>query len=75
MSLYTIMFVGMMPFGSLLAGSVAGRIGAPMAVGIGGVISAAGGALFASRVRSMRRFVRYPIAESPSPEDRRTPAG
>ncbi len=69
MSLYTIMFVGMMPFGSLLMGSLAGRVGAPMAVGIGGLISAAAGALFASRIRSMRRFVRYPIPESPTPDE------
>jgi MFS family permease len=41
MSLYTLFFLGMMPFGSLQAGIVANFLGAQMALRIGGVIVAA----------------------------------
>ncbi|HLV94392.1 MAG TPA: MFS transporter [Candidatus Acidoferrales bacterium] len=37
MSIYSMMFMGMMPLGALLAGWLAGRIGAPWTVAIGGV--------------------------------------
>ena len=61
MSLYTMMFVGMAPFGSLLAGWLAHAIGTPATVGVGGLLSAGAGAVFASRIPAMRRFVRYPL--------------
>lgn len=38
MSVFTFMFMGMMPFGSLQAGIVAGRFGAPFAVFLGGAV-------------------------------------
>jgi MFS family permease len=37
MSLYTMAFMGMVPFGSLLSGSLADRIGAPATIMIGGI--------------------------------------
>jgi uncharacterized MnhB-related membrane protein len=40
MSLYVLFFMGMMPFGSLQAGFVADRLGAQMALRIGGAIVA-----------------------------------
>ncbi len=69
MSLYTIMFVGTTPFGILLAGLVADRIGASATVAVGGAACALGGAVFALRIPSMRRFVRYPIPITPLPGD------
>jgi MFS family permease len=71
MSLYTVMFVGMAPFGSLAAGAMAHRLGTPATVAIGGALSAAAGGIFANRIPQLRRFVRYPIPESavsPAPE-------
>ncbi len=38
MACYSMMFMGMAPFGALLAGLLAGRLGAPVAVAAGGVV-------------------------------------
>lgn len=46
MSLYTIMFVGMGPWGSLMAGSLAHAAGAPVAVAAGGAACVVGGIVF-----------------------------
>ena len=46
MAVYSMMFMGMAPFGSLLAGALAHRIGAPATVMAGGVACIAGAALF-----------------------------
>ncbi len=53
MSIYTMMFLGMMPIGSLLAGTIADHIGAPITVGLGGLVSFAAVALssFANGLR------------------------
>jgi len=67
MSLYTMMFVGMAPFGSLMAGWLAHTVGTPTTVGIGGLLSAAAGTLFAFRIPAMRRFVKYPVLEPALP--------
>lgn len=58
MSFYSMAFMGMAPFGSLLAGAVAGEIGAPYTVMIGGILCLAGPAVFASRLPSLRVMVR-----------------
>jgi MFS family permease len=58
MSYYTMSFVGMAPFGSLLAGSLASRIGAPATVAISGALCAAGAIWFATRLPELRRLVR-----------------
>lgn len=65
MSLYSIMFVGMAPWGSLLAGGLASAAGSPAAVAAGGAGCVAAGAIFAARIPSMRPLVRYPIPETP----------
>ena len=70
MSLYTMMFVGMTPFGSLLAGSMAHTLGTPATVGIGGMLCAVAGLVFALRIPYMRRFVQYPIPETPDDRGR-----
>jgi hypothetical protein len=48
------MFLGMSPIGSLLAGTLADRIGAPVTVAIGGLASCLGGLAFARKWPSMR---------------------
>jgi MFS family permease len=58
MSYYTMAFVGMAPFGSLLAGSMASAIGAPLAVIINGAAVVVGAGWFASRLPAVRRVVR-----------------
>jgi MFS family permease len=60
MSYYTMAFVGMAPFGSLFAGSLANRIGAQATVMISGACCAAGAVWFASRLRELRKLV-HPI--------------
>lgn len=47
MSVYSMMFMGMAPFGALLAGSLANVAGAPAVVAAGGVVSIVAGLLFA----------------------------
>lgn len=49
MSFFTLSFMGMAPFGSLLAGALAHRIGSPMTIVISGIACAAGGVLFLKR--------------------------
>lgn len=58
MSFYTMAFMGMAPFGSLLAGALAGRIGAPYTVMLGGVLAILGGLVFATKLPSLRDLVR-----------------
>jgi MFS family permease len=65
MSLYTMAFTGMMPLGSLLAGAMAGRFGAPTTIALGGATVVAGAAVFASRLR--RTCVRSTFASASCP--------
>lgn len=60
MSLFTTAFIGMAPFGSLFAGALASRIGAPHTLAIGGGFCVAGGIVFASRLKAMRKVL-HPI--------------
>lgn len=62
MAYYAMAFQGMLPFGSLLAGSLAARIGAPQTLVICGAISIAASIWFARRLPEMRDVVR-PIYE------------
>jgi MFS family permease len=62
MSYYTMAFVGMAPFGSLLAGALAHRIGAPLTVIVSGIACILGSLLFWSRLGAIRRDMR-PIYE------------
>jgi len=80
MSLYSMMFLGMSPLGSLLAGAVADRIGAPITVAIGGFASCLGGLAFARKWPSMRGPARDLIAAqgmmapAPQPEESAPPS-
>lgn len=58
MSYYTMAFVGMAPFGSLLAGSLAHRFGAPHAIMITGSFCLAGSLWFTTRLKSVRAVMR-----------------
>ncbi len=58
MTFYSMAFQGVAPFGSLGAGIVAARIGAPAALMIGGACCAAGGLFFGTRLGELRRLVR-----------------
>jgi MFS family permease len=58
MSLYTMAFMGMVPFGSLLQGSLADKIGASAAVFIGGICCLAGSVFFLLKLQSLRRILR-----------------
>jgi len=62
MSYYTVAFVGMAPFGSLMAGGLAHAIGAPRTVIISGVACIAGSLWFWSRIKLIRKDMR-PIYE------------
>lgn len=62
MSLYSMMFLGMAPLGSLLAGYVASYIGAPSTLAIGGLASLAGGIFFIRRWPAMRASARELVA-------------
>jgi MFS family permease len=58
MSLYAMAFMGMAPFGSLMAGSLAKWVGAPRTVLIGGVCSLCGTVIFVLALPAMRKFMR-----------------
>ena len=58
MSYYTMAFVGMTPFGSLLAGGLAHRLGAPHAVMITGAFCVAGAVWFSTQLKSIRKIMR-----------------
>ena len=58
MAYYSVAFMGMAPFGSLLAGGIASSIGAPMTVVICGGLCIAGSLWFASQLPSIRAHAR-----------------
>jgi MFS family permease len=54
MSMYSMVFLGMAPFGGFLAGAAAERLGAPVTVAIGGCVCLFGSAVFWTRWRTLR---------------------
>jgi predicted MFS family arabinose efflux permease len=58
MSVYSIMLIGMAPFGSLLAGAVAHRLGAPATVAISGALCVIAALAFALHLRLLTRGAR-----------------
>ena len=54
MAVYSMMFMGMAPFGALFAGVVAGHLGAPLTVGLGAVGCLLGAAVFARHLPGLR---------------------
>jgi MFS family permease len=58
MAFYSLSFQGIAPFGSLIAGVLAARIGAPNTLMIGGVLCCIGAAVFLSQLPRIRELVR-----------------
>ena len=58
MAIYSMMFMGMAPFGALLAGTLADRVGAPAAVAGGGVACILGAIVFGMRLPALRSAAR-----------------
>ena len=58
MSFFTTAFMGMTPFGSLFAGALASKIGAPWTIFIGGIACLTGAAFFTKRLPALREKVR-----------------
>lgn len=54
MAVYSMMFVGMAPFGALLGGVLANQFGAPVTVALGGIACAAGSLVFMSHLPRVR---------------------
>jgi len=67
MSLYTMGMRGMMPFGSLLAGSVAAAFGAPFVLLLGGASCAVGAVIYGFSIRAMRQTsAKIEVFETPT---------
>jgi len=62
MAVYTMMFMGMAPLGSLFAGAMAEKIGAPWTVGIGGAGAILGAYWFLQKLPEIQREARELIA-------------
>lgn len=54
MAVYSMMFMGMAPMGALMAGSLAGILGAPLTVALGGAICIVGSIIFSLRLPKLR---------------------
>jgi len=61
MAVYSMMFMGMAPFGALLAGTLASRLGAPTTVALGGLACILGAAVFAVHLPALRQEARQII--------------
>lgn len=61
MAVYSMMFMGMAPFGALLAGALAHRIGAPPTVMVGGAACIVGAALFRWHLPALKDETRQMI--------------
>jgi MFS family permease len=64
MSLYTMSFLGMAPFGSLLAGVLASRIGAPETIMWGGIICIMAALFFAGKVSLIKSEISLHIGKT-----------
>jgi MFS family permease len=54
MAMYSMMFMGMAPFGALMGGALADRLGAPITVAMGGVACVGGAIVFGMRLPNLR---------------------
>jgi MFS family permease len=74
MSVYSMVFMGMGPFGTLLAGALAASLGAPLTTAIGGAVCVAGAAAFGwflpvLRVGTRRLIIAQQMAGGDPPEE------
>jgi MFS family permease len=63
MAFYAMAFMGMAPFGSLLAGGLAGLIGAPHTLFIGGILCIVGAFSFSKNIVSAKNILPPPEKE------------
>jgi MFS family permease len=63
MAVYSMMFMGMAPFGALLGGALADRVGAPLTVAMGAVACIGGAALFGLQLPKIRVEARQLIVQ------------
>jgi MFS family permease len=61
MAVYSMMFMGMAPFGALLAGALAHSLGAPSTVALGGLACIAGALVFSWHLPALRLEARHVI--------------
>lgn len=57
MSIYAMSFMGVMPFGSLIGGGLASRIGAPNTLVVGGIACIAGAVLFSGKLPLLTEMI------------------
>jgi hypothetical protein len=74
MAVYSMMFMGMAPFGALLGGGLADRIGAPLTISMGSVACVGGAVLFGLnlpriRVEARRLIVAQSSAGGDPPDE------
>jgi len=74
MSVYSMMFMGMAPIGSLIAGAAAGRVGAPVTVACGGTVCLICASVFLAflpriRVDARRLIVAQQMAAGDPPQE------
>jgi MFS family permease len=62
-AVYSMMFLGMAPFGSFFGGAVADRLGAPLTVALGGITCLGAAVLFGLRLESFRSGARQLIRQ------------
>jgi len=67
MSFYTMSFMGMIPFGSLLGGALASRIGAPATLLWGGITTILGAAVFTGKLPLLEEALRLKLTEKQRP--------
>jgi len=72
MSLYTMSFLAVMPFGSLLEGSVAGKIGVQTTMFLGAVTCIAGASIFAMKLTRLCELLRPVFADIGSYQEERS---
>jgi MFS family permease len=61
MSVYSMMFMGMAPFGALVAGAIANRLGSPVTCALGGALCIVGSLVFGAKWPAMRGEARQLI--------------
>jgi MFS family permease len=69
MAVYSMMFMGMAPFGALLSGAMADHVGAPKTVAAGGVLAIVGAIAFARNLPKIRVEARSLIAAQQLPDN------
>jgi len=67
MSFYSMSLMGMAPLGSLFAGAVATRIGAPQTVAVGGVLCIAGALIFRPHLPSLAGGIELVVIDQAAP--------